>query len=50
MIQGQLVSDSLRDTRIGRKLREAASFLNEDSIIKAAAGQNIIPKDPKFSR
>ena len=35
VIQGQLVSDPLKDTRIGRKQREAASLLNEDSIIKA---------------
>ena len=39
VIQGQLVSDPLRDTRIGRKQREAASLLNEDSIIKAVEKQ-----------
>ena len=34
VIQGQLVSDPLRDTRIGRKQKKAASLLDQDAIIK----------------
>ena len=34
VIQGQLVSDPLKDTRIGRKVRDATKLLNEDDIIK----------------
>ena len=34
VIQGQLVSDPLKDTRIGRRKREATKLLEEDDIVK----------------
>ena len=33
-IQGKLVSDPLRDTRVGRRQRDAFNLLNEDIIIE----------------
>jgi hypothetical protein len=35
VLQGKLVADPLRDTRIGRRQREANKLLNEDDIIRA---------------
>ena len=34
VIQGKLVSDPLRDTRVGRRQRDAIKLLNEDKIIE----------------
>lgn len=34
VIQGQLVADPIRDTRIGRRNRESTKLLNEDDIIQ----------------
>ena len=35
VIQGQLVNDPIKDTRIGRKSKDTSKLLNEDDIIKA---------------
>ena len=37
VVHGQLVSDPIKDTRIGRKQREATKLLNEDDIIMTVA-------------
>ena len=39
VVHGQLVADPIKDTRIGRKHRDATKLLNEDDIIKAVEGR-----------